>query len=110
MSLRDILIQRYGNGLVKEAKPDFAPGVKEKGIAALSKKDPALASAAAATGSKGTKKASVSAGSIFDFKMGKVASAGFMDELRKLNEATAKLLNKEAVEESPLHKAIRACS
>jgi hypothetical protein len=104
MGLAEIYLAKYGGK--KTAKPDFAPGVKEQGLKALSKKNPTLAAAAAATGEKGVVKGA-QADAIFRFKDGKKTASAFMDELRKLNSADAMLMERVAHEESPLAKAIR---
>lgn len=78
----------------KYANPDFAPGVKEKGLKKLEKKNPALA-AAARKKMEGAKKASVDQAKA-DFLVGKVAAKAFWNELEKISSEKAAEAEKEA--------------
>ena len=101
MSLRAIFEKQYGGGETKTAGlKDLSPAAKAKFKA--NEGNPG----AAPGGAPAVKKASADA--IFDFKMGKVASVAFMDELRKLNAADAMLIENATTEESPLTKALQA--
>jgi hypothetical protein len=106
MSLKDVYLAKYGAGVEKTAAgfAGLSPAAKAKVEA--NKGNPGAAPGGKAPAKGPEKKASADA--IFDYKMGKTASAAFMDELRKLNAADAMLLERAEVEESPLMKKLRA--